>query len=299
MQPRIWFLETRPSFLLLAVVLALHGAALAFFVDGSIDLVLALLAGIALVFLHAAVNTLNGWHDYARTGIDLNTRPTPFSGGNSFQKTGELTSNQVLAIGLAYLAVGTVIGLYLAWVAGWQLLLIGVLGILSIVLYTPFFTRFGVGELVSGLGLGTLPIVGMFFLLTGRFDLIAWISGIPAGLLTYNLLFLNEFPDAEADRTGGRRHLVILLGKKHAGWLYTVVELGTYVAVVAGVATRVMPVWSLGALGGLFFALRAVRGALKDYDRYEDLIPAQAANIGAVIITNVLLAAGYVVAALA
>lgn len=298
MRRQLWFLETRPSFLTLAVVLALHGAALALWAEGSLNVGLALLGGVALVLLHAAVNTLNGWHDFARTQIDLHTRPTPFSGGHSFQKTGELTSRQVLWLGLAYLGAGTAIGLYLSWVAGWQLLLIGVLGILTVVLYTPLFTRIGLGELISGLGLGTLPILGMYFLLTGRIDAAAWVSGIPAGLLTYNLLFLNEFPDAEADRAGGRRHMVILLGKKRARWLYVAVELGTYVAIVAGVVAGVLTPWALVGLGGLLFALKACRGAIVHYNEYEPLIPAQAMNIAAVIVTNLLLAVGYLVAAL-
>ena len=106
------------------------------------------------------------------------------------------------------------IGLYLAWISGWPLLAIGILGALSVVAYTPVLTRIGLGEAAAGLALGTLPVVGAYYLFTGRLDAVAWVSGIPAGLLTYNLLLLNEFPDAEADATGGRRHMVILLGKR-------------------------------------------------------------------------------------
>ncbi len=169
---------------------------------------------------------------------------------------------------------------------------------MSVVAYTPVLTRIGLGEVAAGLALGTLPVVGAYYLFTGRLDAVAWVSGIPAGLLTYNLLLLNEFPDAEADATGGRRHMVILLGKRGASWLYAAVEAGVYVAVIAGVAVGMLTPWALLSLGGAIFAAKAIQGALQHYDSHEALIPAQGANVAAVLVTNALLAIGYLIAAL-
>jgi 1,4-dihydroxy-2-naphthoate octaprenyltransferase len=298
-----WVLETRPQFLTLSVALVLHGSALAAWQiaeqgGGPFRWGHALLAMVALVLMHGAVDALNDWHDYAKSGIDREIRQTPFSGGSGLVPAGVLSPTGALVLGLGTLAVGTAIGAYLVSVSGAPLLWIGLAGAASIVLYTPVFTRIGLGEIVAGLGLGTLPIVGVYYLLTGRVDAVAWISGIPAGLLTYNLLYLNEFPDAEVDARGGRHHMVILLGKARARWLYAAVEAGTYVAIVVGVAAGVLTPWALLGLGAAFFAVQAIRGALANYDGFESLFPAMGANVMAVLATNVLLALGYLVAAL-
>jgi 1,4-dihydroxy-2-naphthoate octaprenyltransferase len=292
-----WFMETRPQFLLLSVVLVAHGAMLALW-QGSFSWARMLLAAVALLLMHASVNVLNDWHDYSRTGIDKRTRRTPFSGGSGLLPAGVMTAKGALVLGAGTLLVACAIGLYLAWISGWPLLAIGILGALSVVAYTPVLTRIGLGEVAAGLALGTLPVVGAYYLFTGRLDAVAWVSGIPAGLLTYNLLLLNEFPDAEADATGGRRHMVILLGKRGASWLYAAVEAGVYVAVIAGVAVGMLTPWALLSLGGAIFAAKAIQGALQHYDSHEALIPAQGANVAAVLVTNALLAIGYLIAAL-
>lgn len=292
-----WFMETRPQFLLLSVVLVGHGAMLALW-QGSFSWTRMLLAAVALLLMHASVNVLNDWHDYSRTGIDKRTRRTPFSGGSGLLPAGVMTAKGALVLGLGTLLAACAIGLYLAWISGWPLLAIGILGALSVVAYTPVLTRIGLGEVAAGLALGTLPVVGAYYLFTGRLDAVAWVSGIPAGLLTYNLLLLNEFPDAEADATGGRRHMVILLGKRGASWLYAAVEAGVYVAVIAGVAVGMLTPWALLSLGGAIFAAKAIQGALQHYDSHEALIPAQGANVAAVLVTNALLAIGYLIAAL-
>ena len=183
---------------------------------------------IALVLLHAAVNVLNDWHDFSRSGIDLHTKQTPFSGGTGLLPKGVISAKGALVLGSGTLVAGTAIGLYLGWLAGWPLLVIGLIGVASVVLYTPVLTRIGLGELFAGLGLGTLPIIGMYYLLAGTISTAAWVSSIAAGLLTYNLLLINEFPDTAADTAGGRHHMLVLLGKKRGAWLYTLVESGAW-----------------------------------------------------------------------
>jgi 1,4-dihydroxy-2-naphthoate octaprenyltransferase len=292
-----WVQETRPQFLLLAVMLVAHASALAAW-QGSFDLVRALLAGVALVLMHGSVNALNDWHDWHKTGIDKATPRTPFSGGSGLIPAGRITAQQALVVGVVTLAGGCAIGLYLAWLAGWQLLALGVAGALMIVLYTPVFNKLGLGEIFAGLGLGLLPVLGTYFLLTGRFDTVAWVSGIPAFCLTYNLLLLNEFPDVEADKAGGRRHMITLLGKKGGRWLYSAMEIAAYVVLVIGVVTGVLTPWALLGLGGAVFAARAIKGAMTDYEDFGKTVAAQGANVVAVLSTNALLFVGYLIAAL-
>ena len=291
-----YVLETRPQFLTLAAALVVHGSALAAW-HGSVHILHSILAAIALILMQASVNVLNDWHDWTRSGIDKQTVQTPFSGGSGLMPKGVITPSNALALGIGTLVVGVAIGLYLVWASGLPLLWIGLAGAVSVVLYTPFFTRIGLGELVAGLGLGTLPIVGTYYLLTGHFNVVTWVSGIPAGLLTYNLLLLNEFPDAEADTAGGRHHMVVLLGKQRARWLYTAVEAGAFVAIAAGVITRILTPWALIGMLAAIPAAKAISIMLKDYDSFEKTIPAQGANVQAVLGINIFMAVGYMIAA--
>lgn len=293
-----WVLETRPQFLILSVLLVAHATMLALWQQGSVNWVNALLAMAGLVLLHGSVNALNDWHDYAKSGIDKVIRQTPFSGGSGLVPTGQLTANGALWTGIVTLLVGTLIGLYLAWQAGWTLLVIGLIGIVSIVLYTPLWTRIGLGELWAGLGLGLLPVVGTYFLLTGRLDQVAWVSGIPAYLLTYNLLYLNEFPDMEADILGGRRHLVVRLGKANARYLYAFVEIAAFVTILIGVLFGILTPWALLALLAGIMGVQAIAGLWKHYEGFEEIFPAMGANVMAVLGLNALLAVGYLIAAL-
>jgi 1,4-dihydroxy-2-naphthoate octaprenyltransferase len=304
MKKSAWFLETRPQFLLLAVLLVLHAAGLAFWKVGSVDILRLALCVIGLVLLHASVNVLNDWHDWEKTGIDKETPRTPFSGGSGLLPAGVMTAKAALGLGIGTLAAGCAIGFYLVWDTWraygtpWPLLIIGVIGAVSIVAYTPLLTKVGLGEVFAGLGLGLLPIVGAYYVLTGSLDTAAWVSGIPAFLLTYNLLLINEFPDVEADAKGGRRHMVVLLGKKGARWLYAAVEAGTYVAIVAGVVAGVLTPWALLGLVAGFFAIQAIRGAITGYDSMEAIVPAMGANVASCLGTNALLAIGYLIAGL-
>jgi 1,4-dihydroxy-2-naphthoate octaprenyltransferase len=169
------------------------------------------------------------------------------------------------------------------------------LGGIAIRFYTSHFTRWGIGEAVSGLTLGFLLILGVCFVLTGRVSPEAvWIS-IPPGLLTMLLLFLNEFPDQEADRKGGRRHWVIRFGPRACAIGYTV-ALGLVFLLIAAApfCTRLPRTIWLG-LATIPIAFRAARITLSDSENPDLLVPALGLNVAVVIGTDALLALGLAV----
>jgi len=90
--------------------------------------------------------------------------------------------------------------------------------------------------------------------------------------------------------------MVVVLGKRAARWLYAAVEAGTFVSIVLGAVLGVLTPWVLLALVAAVPALGAVKTTLKHYDSFEAMIPAQAANVQAVIGVNILMAAGYAIA---
>ena len=290
----IWMAQIRGPFLVLSILLVLIGIAAAH-LTGHGNWSLSALTMVVVVLAHVAVNLFNEHSDY-HSGIDDNTRRTPFSGGSGSLQAGLTTPRGVFVVAATALAIALGIGIYLTTVAGWPLLIFIVLGGAAAVFYTSHLARWALGELASGLCLGTFVVLGSYYVLAGQLSWPVVILAIPPGLLTAELLFLNEFPDADADRAGGRKHLVIRLGKQRAAVLYTVVMAATYLVIVAGAVTRQLPWWTLISLLTLPLALKATLTTLKHAESFEGLQPALGANVMTVLGTDLLLAVGLFLA---
>ena len=206
----LWIKETRPQFLTLSVVLAFLGTAIAWY-HGPVNIGYALLAGFGLVLTHGSVNALNDYFDY-KSGIDFNTKRTPFSGGSGLLTEGKLPLKHALGIGVITSLAALAIGVFFVVIKGWQLIPLLIIAGLCIVLYTPVILKTPWPEWSPGLGLGILPILGFYFVQAGRYDWMVLIASVPSGILVHNLLLLNEFPDVEADRKGGRKTTPVVFG---------------------------------------------------------------------------------------
>jgi 1,4-dihydroxy-2-naphthoate octaprenyltransferase len=288
---KVWFLETRPQFLLLSVVLAFLGVTIAWY-DGYFHLGYALLTFLGLLLVHISVNVLNDYFDY-ESGIDLETKRTPFSGGSGILPTTRLKPKQVLWLGLGSLILAVPIGVYFTLTRGWDLLPLLIFGALCAVLYTPLITKLGFPEWAPGVGMGTLPVLGAYFIQTTFYSFPAVFAAIPSGILVHNLLLLNEFPDVEADSNAGRKTMPIIIGKTRAWMVYTALTIIVYLWIIGWVITGVMPVFALLALLTLPFAVRAIRGG-KQHEDMSRLVPAMADNVMVVLLTQLLLGVGYI-----
>ncbi len=287
----LWLAQIRAPFLLLPVVLMAISAALALR-DHAFHPWRFTLALFGVILAHAGVNLLNELSDY-RTGIDYNTRRTPFSGGSGNLPAGRTTAMQVKWVTAAILTVALAIGVYLSWQVGWPLLAIIVSGGLIVMLYTEVLTKAALGELAAGIGLGSLVVIGGYYAQTGTITAPLLLISIPPGILTALLLLLNEFPDAQADAQGGRRHLVILLGPEIAAILYTTALVTTYFILLLGAIFQFFPKPVLLGLLTLPLAWKACRTALLNYQQFEAMVTAQGANVGLVLATDLLIAIGW------
>jgi len=285
----------RAPFLLLPVTLIAAGSTAAFY-DGAFSWRSTLLALLGLVSLHAAVNAFNEWSDM-RTGIDLTTKRTPFSGGSGTLPAGGMGVRAALVFAIACSLVGLAVGLYFLGRVGLVLLPIMVAGALCVLIYTDVLARLGIGEVAAGLGLGGLPVVGAALVNSGEISATAVAAGIPATFMTFNLLLLNEFPDEGPDRAGGRRNLVTLLGRRAAAWVWAAAAFATPLSILVAVALSVLPLPCLaGCLPSLLLAA-PMRWALSDPAQPVP-VPAMGANVTWNLATNTVLAIALVVAAL-
>jgi 1,4-dihydroxy-2-naphthoate octaprenyltransferase len=277
----------RAPFLVLPVTLVAVGSAAAARA-GHFDLPRALLALVGLVALHAAVNAFNEASDF-KTGIDLETERTPFSGGSGTLPAGRLGYRHAFAVGVAGSAIGLAVGVWFLLVVGWPLVPILLLGALAVLTYTDVLARGYVGEFFAGLGLGFLPVLGSYLVQAGSVSALAVAVSLPAFFMTFNLLLLNEFPDEIADRKGGRRNLVLLIGRPAAAAVYVAAVLLTGISIVVPSLAGLSSFFTLAALLPALLLVPALRWALLSP---REPVPhaALGANVGWILLTNLVLA---------
>lgn len=285
-------MTTRGPFLILAPACVFLGAASARYQGFSIDLTLLLLTALGALLAHVSVNTFNEFADF-RSGLDLQTVRTPFSGGSGALPDNPGMAQAVFLLAVFSLLLTIVIGLYLMSVQGLALAPIGLLGLLTIVLYTPWINRYALLCLVApGLGFGYLMVVGTQVALTGEYTEAVWWAATVPFLQVNNLLLLNQFPDIDADKRAGRKHLAIRFGLPVATAIFGLFAVAAPMVIIVGVALGILPAWSLLALITVPAALISWVGAR----RYGALIgahpPFMAANVVTAIFTPVLLGVG-------
>ncbi len=285
----------RPNFLLLTPACVVLGLAVAHWRGFAMDWGQFLLVLAGAVAAHVAVNALNEYADF-RSGLDLATTKTPFSGGTGTLPANPDKARLALVTGVVAVLVTAAIGIFFVLERGWGLLPLGILGIVNIVAYTPVATRHWLLCLLApGLGFGPLMVMGTEFCLTGSYSLTGLVASLTPLLLVSDLLLLNQFPDREPDRAHGRNHLIITTSPGRGVAVYGLFLLGAYLAPVVGWLAGVLPV---GALLGLLLAplaLQTYRGVRRHHAELPQLLPRMGHNVVLNLATPVLMAVGLFV----
>jgi 1,4-dihydroxy-2-naphthoate octaprenyltransferase len=285
---------TRANFLLLSVVIVAAGLSAALYAHGVFNALDALLILIGALFTHMAVNVFNNYFDY-RSKIDARTTKTPFSGGVSILVEDKMKPSTAFGVGSLFLIGASLIGLYFLMRSFYPLFLILLYGLVAICLYTPVFARIpALSEIVAGTGFGFMGL-GAYVAQTRVVDAVGIAVFVPVSILVGLLLFLNEFPDVEADKAAGRRHVVILFGRRTSAWIYAVFLAATYLSVLLSVALRAAPLAVLLSLITIPIGYKAIRIVLKNYDQVPELVPALGLNVTVILSTIALLAVGFLI----
>ena len=295
---KIWLAQTRANFLLLAVALVAIGIACALRYQSvnnfSFFHAIMILAG--TVSAHISVNLFNEYSDF-KTKIDFNTQRTPFSGGSGMLTNGHTKLISVKMAAITSFLFALAIGLYFSLLSHWFLLVLVGVGALAILGYTTLLAKIMLGELVAGLTLGTMVVVGSYIAMNGSpqmslatlVPIEVWLISIPPGILTALLLLINEFPDAEADMAGGRRHLVIKLGWKKAAWVYATGMFCVYLIISLLPVLGYASYWMFLALIPAPVAFIAASKAVKYGNDAERIVPALGLNVMVVLSTDLLI----------
>lgn len=295
---KLYLEELRAPFFTATLVPVFVGTAIAWDRTGSFNFGYFILTLFGATFLHAGANVINDYFDHKRGCDEANKEfVRPFSGGSRMIQKGLLSPREVLIEALLFFTLGSLIGIYLVWSRGIPVLYIGIIGLISGFFYSApplSLNDRGIGEVLIGLNFGVLMVLGTYFVQTGSFSLEPIIASLPIALLVIAILYINEFPDYNADKQVGKNHLVVRLGKRRAATGYLLLISLAYISITAGVVFSAVTPFALLGLLTLPLAVKAVKTTLSNYDDTSNLIPANAMTIVIHLVTGVLIGIGYV-----
>ena len=216
--------------------------------DGLFSVSSLLLAVFGVLLLHLSSNVFNDYFDVSDGTDEANNEyfqpgGAAITGGSRAIELGIITLNKTKTVATSLLLASLLVAGFLFYniyqVTGATsnvegALAVGLSGLFLGYFYTArplrLVARRGLGELAIFLAFGPLLTLGTGYaisaetigFLTNEFYMLLSL-GVPFGFLTTNILYINQFPDAESDAKTGKNHLVVTLGKKAARWGYLVI----------------------------------------------------------------------------
>ena len=288
----IWLRAIRIRFLLASVIAVTNGLAIAYWKYAAIDPLYAILTYIGVVFLHASVDLLNDYWDHKR-GIDSATKRTKFSGGTGVLPENLLTPRAVYIAGIIFLVLGASIGAYFVAIRGITIAVILSFAVVAIYFYSTRIVNAGLGELFVAIK-GAMIVLGTLYVQNAVLEPTALYVGAIVGILSATVLFINSFPDYEADRSKGRRTLVIMLGRKTASAIFPIFIIAASALIAVGIFLGFTKIYSLICFASIPFAIKSVLQLRKEPESTEKIVPAMASAVTYSRITGFLLAMSFV-----
>jgi 1,4-dihydroxy-2-naphthoate octaprenyltransferase len=286
-----YVLATRPAFLTIALAGCLLGFATA--LETAFSWPLALLTLLLAAVAQAGVNVFNDYYDHLNGTDAVNVdRLFPFTGGSRFIQNGVMSPRQTLLYGLVLFAGVIAGGLWLIETRGFGLFWIGVAGLLIGWTYSAPPLKLnsrGLGEVCVAGGF-LLIVVGADFVQRGALSLTPWLVGLPYALLVTNILYINQFPDRNADIQAGKLHWVARMEPRVAARGYWLILLAAALVQVWLVVSGWLPVLALISLLALLPAVKAGQVLSEHAAEPARLAPALQMTVVAAHLQPVLLA---------
>jgi len=289
----VWLRVIRVRFLLASIIAVSVGLAITWWHTGNISIFDAILTMCGVLALHASVDLLNDYWDFKR-GIDTTTHRTKMSGGSGVLPEGLLKPAQVYAAGIAFLIIGTAIGIYFVATNGIVIGIILAFAVISIYFYSTKIVDWGLAEVFVAIK-GSMIVIGTYFVQTSQITESTVLAGIVIGVLSSLVLFITSFPDHDADKAKGRKTLVINLGKQKACTILWIFPAITYGITIIAVIFEIFPVFCLIILSTVPLIIRSGLKLKQNYDKLTNLIPVMSSTLYFSRITGVLLVVGFLV----
>ncbi len=289
----VWLRVIRVRFLLASVIAVLVGLALNWSQNSTIEYFDAILTFAGVLALHASVDLLNDYWDFKR-GIDTKTTRTKMSGGTGVLPEGLLQPSSVYRAGVVFLIIGSLIGSYFVITYGILIAIILGFAILSIYFYSTKIVDSGLGEFFVGVK-GSMIVIGTFFIQSGEVNLESVFAGVVIGTLSSLVLFIASFPDHDADKSKGRKTLVICVGKENARKLFWIFPLIAYSMIIIGISLNFFPLLSLICFLSFPFMIKSGVGLQKNFNSVHELVPFMSSSLKFSRITGILFVLSFLI----
>ena len=261
---RVWLLAIRPKTLPAAAASVVVGTALAAY-DGGFSLGPALAALTIALLLQVGSNLANDVYDDER-GADTDDRLGP----TRVTSAGLLSRGQVKRGMAVVFAIAFALGLYLTWVRGPLVLVIGVAAIVAAIAYTggPYPLGYhGLGEVFVFLFFGVTSVVGTYWVQTGTTTPVVWLMSVPVGLLIVAIIVVNNLRDIEQDAAVGKRTVAVRIGPRATMAEYAACVAFAYVVVGAAALAEAVPVATMLSWASLPLAYLTARSVFTETGR--------------------------------
>jgi len=251
-----WILAVRPKTLPAAVAPVMVGSAMAYS-HKSFALWPALAALTVALLLQIGVNLANDYFDYIK-GIDRNGRLGPLR----VTQSGLFPPAWVkAAMGITFALTGLP-GLYLAYVGGWPVIVIGAASILAALAYSggPYpLASNALGDLFVFIFFGLVAVCGTYYVQTLRLTTTVVMMGADVGLLITAILVVNNLRDISTDEKTGKRTLAVCLGPRSTKLEYSLLLAGAYCGLLALWVCGIFSIWVLMPFLSAPLAWRLIR----------------------------------------
>ncbi|MFY9441723.1 MAG: prenyltransferase [Tepidanaerobacteraceae bacterium] len=294
----VWRLAD-PKLCIASTVPMVVSTAMAYKALGYIDIYWLFLSFFGVYLIETGKNAINEVVDY-KSGVDRFVTPdkrTPFSGGKKTIVDGLLTVEETKIIALVTMLAAAAIGLYIAIAREPMVLWIGIAGFLISIFYSlpPFkFCYRGLGEFAIGLTYGPLVVSGTYLVQTHTVNLEILLLSLMIGFLIANVVWINQYPDYEADARGNKRNWVVRLGKEKGIVVYILLYVLAYLSLLIAVFFTGNPLLLIALLSAPI-AKRSVDVAKKYYDDIAKLVEANAKTIQVYQMTGLTLTAAILI----
>lgn len=294
----VWRLAD-PKLCIASTVPMVVSTAMAYKALGYIDIYWLFLSFFGVYLIETGKNAINEVVDY-KSGVDRFVTPdkrTPFSGGKKTIVDGLLTVEETKIIALVTMLAAAAIGLYIAIAREPMVLWIGIAGFLISIFYSlpPFkFCYRGLGEFAIGLTYGPLVVSGTYLVQTHTVNLEILLLSLMIGFLIANVVWINQYPDYEADARGYKRNWVVRLGKEKGIVVYILLYVLAYLSLLIAVFFTGNPLLLIALLSAPI-AKRSVDVAKKYYDDIARLVEANAKTIQVYQMTGLTLTAAILI----
>ncbi len=276
----------------------LLGSVIAWYKTGLFNWYFFCLVLLGIAAINIGTNLINDYFDHKSGNDEANLNFTPFSGGSRVIQDGQMSPRNVSLFAFLSFFLGSIIGLYLNFQLKTNVVLfLGLAGVAMAIFYTATPLKIGyrgMGEIVVGLCFGPLVVLGSYYVQAKTLGMVPVVSAVPIGILVLLILYINEFPDYQADKAVGKNTVVVLLGKARAVYLYQILLILTYSFILLTVIYKIIPAYCLFSLFTIPLAYKAAKNVSKNFNNTQRLLFSNAATIKLHLIIGIVLSLGFI-----